>query len=109
MEMLAVQLQKGPEKHGTALQTMNRRNAYRDWLQEHVDSLMYGTQLYLEALQFLQVTVSSTELLRQVIRYMNGESVDSGELVHEIDAYLGEATRCIERSGLNDSPNKRPV
>jgi hypothetical protein len=100
------QVAKGLEDHGTVLMSLNGRDPYVDFLQEHADSLVYASQLYLEARTFVQLTVRAEHLLRRVVKEgTNQPYMLTVDLAGAIIDYVKEAQACLEKSGLSRSPS----
>lgn len=103
-QVFYAQLYKGEEQHGTVLRTFNGRNAYGDFMQEQIDGLMYATQLYMEALEFVDLTERTVRLLRAI----TGKPVSMAEVValtKDSVQLLRDAEECLEKSGLSKSAN----
>jgi hypothetical protein len=92
------QVAKGLEDHGTVLMSLNGRDPYVDFLQEHADSLVYASQLYLEARTFVDLVVRFVQMNEELVSRMN-------LVPYPLHDLIGEAKVCLEKSGLSRSPS----
>lgn len=100
------QRRKGFEKYGVHLTNFNGRDSYQDFLQEHVDSLMYATQLYQEARTFVDWTERAMRLVESFQTYLHGDPMTDVEvftMVRGMDQFLDKAGECLEKSRLSQS------
>ena len=95
------QYQKGLERYPHPLQTLNGRDPYRDLLDKQADAVMYGTQLYLEARTFAQLTVRAVQLLDEIMPLVWNHCDFLSDA--ELSAFMTEAQACLKKSGLSRS------
>lgn len=74
-ETFLQQVEKGRSRYGTLLKTFNGRNAFVDLLQEQADSLVYTTQLYMEAVVLGDLLDEALDLLERMLPQLRDRSL----------------------------------